>query len=147
MTYKEYLTIPTSVRMHESFNIFRNLTPIKAAFFSIFNTIYDAVELDGFGYSTLKKRQKTVSGVYMIDDVYVGESIHIRKRIRSHILDTLNNRHTNSSLQDYLKWRLLSGNKIKVMLLSTNQNKERQAIKELRDVYGFPLKNVSKGKT
>jgi hypothetical protein len=85
------------------------------------------------------------SGVYLIDDVYVGVSNCIENRIRTHISSAINigEKCKNKQLKLYLRKKILSGKKISVKVLSNKDtfDEERYFIKSFKNK-GFNLLNI-----
>nr|WP_293837517.1 hypothetical protein [uncultured Arsenicibacter sp.] len=64
---------------------------------------------------------KKAEGVYQLDDIYIGASKNLYKRIRDHFYNALSGNHPNSKLQFYIIKRILEGKRIKVKILSNNK--------------------------
>lgn len=67
---------------------------------------------------------KPVSGVYLIDGVYIGASINIRRRIRQHMNNVLSRRHINISLQAHLLRKASLGEVVSIHVLSYDPTDE-----------------------
>jgi hypothetical protein len=69
-------------------------------------------------------------GIYIIDEIYVGRSIHILNRIKQHVQQAVTHRHSNKKLGDYIKKSLTSGDNLNVQWV----NCEATAINEARHI-------------
>ena len=82
--------------------------------------LFRTIEFVGF-----PETNKKISGVYSIGGVYVGVSMHIRKRILEHIHLCLSNYHCNKKLQNIIQLSMhLTGDPIVVEYLSSDMNDE-----------------------
>lgn len=50
----------------------------------------------------IKDIRKPISGVYMIDDAYIGQSFNIRRRIIHHLNAYISNNYVNEGLKSHL---------------------------------------------
>lgn len=69
-------------------------------------------------YVGFPNTRRKVESVYVIDDVYVGASIHTRQRILSHFRNAMAGRHYNKELQAYLQAKHLNNEPVVVKMLS-----------------------------
>lgn len=67
-------------------------------------------------------------GVYVIDNVYVGKSVHIKDRIKTHIQQAINDEHINKDLGKYIKERLFNGKTLTVQWFLGDATRENEAI-------------------
>jgi len=88
------------------------------------------IDYIGFPESHLK-----VSGVYIIDDVYVGASKHIRSRIIKHCNNAMNNIKCNIGLNEYLKMKISDNEPIELMLLEDDIYREGEFIINFKPVF------------
>jgi hypothetical protein len=95
-----------------------------------------------FGFS---KSTHTNWGVYLMGDFYVGASTNIRKRLIAHTLNCLNHRHVNKDFERRFIENLVSGNMMKILILSSNVFDEYDLIKFGKEL-GYPLVNSDSAK-
>lgn len=87
-------------------------------------------KLEWVGFpNTIRK----VSGVYLIGNIYVGASKHIRKRILSHCSMASRDQHNNNGVSEYINDCISSKTPIRIELLSDNPFDELEFSKK----YGF----------
>lgn len=67
------------------------------------------------------------SGVYLIDDKYIGVSHSIKTRVMSHIQDSIKCRHCNRELQSYIRGKFLANQKLEIKVLSTEDSFEEES--------------------
>lgn len=60
------------------------------------------------GYEPEETIYHARGGVYMIGEVYIGQSKNIKKRLKRHVRDCLRLEHRNEALQEYF-WSVLLG--------------------------------------
>jgi hypothetical protein len=70
------------------------------------------------------------SGVYMINNIYIGKSNNIYNRIKQHIGSAINTRHYNLMLQDSICDCLFYGKNIDLKILSNDTKDESRLIRE-----------------
>jgi hypothetical protein len=97
-------------------------------------------------YIGYPKTHKKVSGVYLIDDVYVGASKHNRLRIISHCNNSCNNNHNNLELSDYLKIKIFFNQPIKIYFLDNDIYKEGKYIELLKPIFNKTFNSYSNKK-
>jgi hypothetical protein len=68
---------------------------------------------------------KTISGVYIINDSYIGSSCDIYNRIIKHVRESINGSHKNVKLRMSIMDKILLGNKISLKILSKNPYDEK----------------------
>ena len=83
-------------------------------------------------YVGFPKTRLKVESVYMIDDVYVGGSIHTRGRILAHFNSAISGRHSNKQLQEYLRLKYQNNEPIIVKMLSNNAFDEAYWIEAIK---------------
>lgn len=94
-------------------------------------------------YIIFDKQHLGTSGVYLIEDFYIGRTKNIYSRIVSHIIEVLEVETTkivHNKEKLYLLWTILKKRRLKVKLLDKNQNKEPHYIRKLYNK--LPLVNV-----
>ena len=79
-------------------------------------------------------------GVYLIGDYYIGKSFNIKERIINHIHQTFNFEFTNIYKEEKILYDLLNKGKIKITLLSNNQDDENELIEKYCNI--LPLTNI-----
>ena len=67
-----------------------------------------------------KNRFRRIKGVYMIGDIYIGASVHIRRRIIQHLNDCKRGRHSNNDVLCYFNSCNQNKTPIQVRFLSNN---------------------------
>lgn len=67
-------------------------------------------------------------GIYIIDGIYVGKSVHINNRIKKHVLSAINDEHVNKKLGLHIKDKLFSGEELKVQWIKTTASAYNEAV-------------------
>ena len=67
-------------------------------------------------------------GIYIIDNVYVGKSIHILNRIKQHVQLAINNKHVNKRLESYIKEKLFNERGLHVRWIDCESTHLNEAI-------------------
>lgn len=67
-------------------------------------------------------------GIYIIDGVYVGKSVHINNRIKTHVSSAINDEHVNKKLGLHIKNKLFCGEELKIQWIKTNASPYNEAI-------------------
>ena len=88
------------------------------------------------------KKYKVISGVYLIEDFYVGASKNIRSRIIGHLKDSKAKRHSNKSLEYLINKKYSDCESITITLLDTNPFNEDKYLDNYEN-----LVNSNKGRT
>lgn len=89
--------------------------------------------------------QDVISGVYIIQGFYVGQSIDIVSRISSHMYDAMSDRHPNDLLGMNIKRRMQGDEYLNIHIVSHDIYDEQNAINVL-EMNGHDLFNYNSGR-
>lgn len=80
-----------------------------------------------FDFFGLKKEffRENYKCVYLLDEIYVGQTTSFRSRIKSHISMSINNRHANEALRNHIISKLYNGESMRLDVLSEEIDDER----------------------
>lgn len=89
---------------------------------------------------------RRVSGVYLIEDVYVGASKSIRSRIVNHLNAALRKSHPNNEFGEYLRLKIINNHPIDIFIIDDDMYKEGFYIEMMkpkfnRTLTSYPKKN------
>lgn len=90
--------------------------------------------------------KRKVSGVYLIEDVYVGASKSIRSRIVGHLNAALRKSHPNNEFGEYLRLKINDNHPIDIFIIDNDVYREGFYIKMMkpkfnRSLTSYPKKN------
>lgn len=92
------------------------------------------------GFVDVRLTWRRMEAVYLIDNVYIGVATHLRRRIISHVLDSLAHRHANKALQAHMLSKIDTNEPIQIRVLSRERHDEDALIQEYR-ANGYALFN------
>ncbi len=89
---------------------------------------------------------RRVSGVYLIEDVYVGASKSIRSRIVNHLNAALRKSHPNNEFGEYLRLKIINNHPIDIFIIDDDKYNEGFYIEMMKPKYNRTLKSYSNKK-
>lgn len=97
-------------------------------------------------YVNYPETHRKVSGVYLIDDVYIGASKHNRNRIITHCNAALRDSKSNLGLYEYLKFKIINNKPIDIFFIDNDVYREGFYIEMMkpkfnRSLTSYPKKN------
>lgn len=67
-------------------------------------------------------------GIYILDNVYVGKSVHVLNRIKQHVQSAINDSHVNKNLGNYIKSKLFAGESFNVSWMNCAPSAYNEAL-------------------
>lgn len=85
--------------------------------------------------------KKRYSGIYLIDNFYIGKTQNLRIRLKCHIQTCFNGHHFNNALRQHINDCIKISQPMPVKIIDTNTSNERYHIKKYLSE-GYNLLNL-----